>query len=74
MEDCKTKPAPSTGGPLIPGDSKREAEAIRTKRNPAVKTGGGRFAGDFGEDRDTVRNQLGNMIRPVVEIKMEELW
>jgi len=28
---CKTKPAPSTGGPLIPGDPEREAEAIRTK-------------------------------------------
>jgi L-2-hydroxycarboxylate dehydrogenase (NAD+) len=27
----KTKPAPGTGGPLIPGDPEREAEAIRTK-------------------------------------------
>jgi L-2-hydroxycarboxylate dehydrogenase (NAD+) len=38
---CKTKPAPSTGGPLIPGDPEREAEAIRSKEgipllNPVV--------------------------------------
>ncbi|MEA2658454.1 MAG: hypothetical protein QOF64_1045 [Candidatus Binatota bacterium] len=27
----KTKPAPGTNGPLIPGDPEREAEAIRSK-------------------------------------------
>ena len=27
----KTKPAPGTNGPLIPGDLEREAEAIRSK-------------------------------------------
>ena len=27
----KTKPAPGTSGPLIPGDPEREAEAIRSK-------------------------------------------
>src|SRR4029450_11952877 len=27
----KTKPAPGTDGPLIPGDPEREAEAIRSK-------------------------------------------
>jgi L-2-hydroxycarboxylate dehydrogenase (NAD+) len=35
---CKTKPAPSTGGPLIPGDPEREAEAIRSKEGiPLIK-------------------------------------
>jgi hypothetical protein len=35
---CKTKPTPSTGGPLIPGDAEREAEAIRIKeRIPLLK-------------------------------------
>ena len=35
---CKTKPAPSTGGPLIPGDPEREAEAIRIKKGiPLLK-------------------------------------
>lgn len=35
---CKTKPAPSTGGPLIPGDPEREAEAIRSKEGiPLLK-------------------------------------
>jgi hypothetical protein len=41
---CKTKPTPSTGGPLIPGDAEREAEAIRIKRrNPAVEARGRDF-------------------------------
>ncbi len=36
---CKTKPAPSTGGPLIPGDPEREAEAIRSKEGiPLLKS------------------------------------
>ena len=34
----KTKPAPGTDGPLIPGDPEREAEAIRTKEGiPLIK-------------------------------------
>jgi len=34
----KTKPAPGTGGPLIPGDPEREAEAIRSKEGiPLIK-------------------------------------
>ena len=33
-----TKPAPGTNGPLIPGDSEREAEAIRCKEGiPLLK-------------------------------------
>jgi L-2-hydroxycarboxylate dehydrogenase (NAD+) len=33
-----TKPALGTGGPLIPGDPEREAEAIRTKEGiPLLK-------------------------------------
>ena len=33
-----TKPAPGTSGPLIPGDPKREAEAIRIKEGiPLLK-------------------------------------
>ena len=33
-----TKPAPGTNGPLIPGDSEREAEAIRSKEGiPLLK-------------------------------------
>ena len=36
---CKTKSAPSTGGPLIPGDPEGEAEAIRTKEGiPLLKS------------------------------------
>ena len=35
---CKTKPVPSNGGPLIPGDPEREAEAIRSKEGiPLLK-------------------------------------
>jgi L-2-hydroxycarboxylate dehydrogenase (NAD+) len=34
----KTKPAPGTNGPLIPGDPEREAEAIRSKEGiPLIK-------------------------------------
>ncbi len=34
----KTKPAPGTNGPLIPGDPEREAEAIRSKEGiPLLK-------------------------------------
>jgi L-2-hydroxycarboxylate dehydrogenase (NAD+) len=34
----KTKPAPGTKGPLIPGDPEREAEAIRRKEGiPLIK-------------------------------------
>jgi LDH2 family malate/lactate/ureidoglycolate dehydrogenase len=34
----KTKPAPGTNGPLIPGDPEREAEAVRSKEGiPLVK-------------------------------------
>ena len=34
----KTKPAPGTNGPLIPGDPEREAEAIRIKDGvPLIK-------------------------------------
>ncbi len=34
----KTKPAPGTNGPLIPGDPEREAEAIRSKKGiPLLK-------------------------------------
>ena len=34
----KTKPAPGTHGPLIPGDPEREAEAIRSKEGiPLLK-------------------------------------
>jgi hypothetical protein len=34
----KTKPAPGTHGPLIPGDPEREAEAIRTQEGvPSLK-------------------------------------
>ena len=34
----KTKPAPGTSGPLIPGDPEREAEAIRSKEGiPLIK-------------------------------------
>jgi L-2-hydroxycarboxylate dehydrogenase (NAD+) len=34
----KTKPAPGTNGPLIPGDPEREAEAIRSKQGiPLLK-------------------------------------
>ena len=34
----KTKPAPGTNGPLIPGDPEREAEAIRSKNGiPLIK-------------------------------------
>ena len=34
----KTKPAPGTNGPLIPGDPEREAEEIRTKEGiPLIK-------------------------------------
>jgi L-2-hydroxycarboxylate dehydrogenase (NAD+) len=33
-----TKPARSTGGPLIPGDPEREAEAVRIKEGiPLIK-------------------------------------
>ena len=35
---CKTKPAPGSSGRLIPGDSEREAEAIRSKEGiPLLK-------------------------------------
>jgi len=35
----KTKPAPGTNGPLIPGDPEREAEAIRSKEGiPLIKS------------------------------------
>jgi LDH2 family malate/lactate/ureidoglycolate dehydrogenase len=34
----KTKPAPGTNGPVIPGDPEREAEAIRSKQGiPLLK-------------------------------------
>ena len=34
----KTKPAPGTNGPLIPGDPERDAEAIRSKEGiPLIK-------------------------------------
>ena len=34
----KTKPAPGSNGPLIPGDSEREAKAIRSKEGiPLLK-------------------------------------
>jgi LDH2 family malate/lactate/ureidoglycolate dehydrogenase len=34
----KTKPAPGTNGPLIPGDPEREAEVIRSKEGiPLIK-------------------------------------
>ena len=34
----KTKPAPGTNGPLIPGDPEREGEAIRSKQGiPLLK-------------------------------------
>ena len=51
----RTKPAPGTNGPLIPGDPEREAEATQSKEGiPLFKTGGGRFVGYFEKDRDNV--------------------